>query len=39
MTGAPTMKVFPTLQQFMPQVDLQEGIHRTADWYRSEGLL
>ena len=25
--------------QFAPQVDLQEGIHRTADWYRSEGLL
>jgi len=24
---------------FAPQVDLEEGIHRTADWYRSEGLL
>ena len=25
--------------QFAPQVDLEEGIHRTAGWYRSEGLL
>jgi len=24
---------------FAPQVDLEEGIRRTADWYRSEGLL
>ena len=24
---------------FAPKVDLEEGIHRTADWYRSEGLL
>jgi nucleoside-diphosphate-sugar epimerase len=24
---------------FAPKVDLQEGIKRTADWYRSEGLL
>lgn len=24
---------------FAPQVDLEEGIKRTADWYRSEGLL
>jgi nucleoside-diphosphate-sugar epimerase len=24
---------------FAPQVDLEEGIHQTADWYRSEGLL
>ena len=24
---------------FAPKVDLEEGIHRTADWYRAEGLL
>jgi nucleoside-diphosphate-sugar epimerase len=24
---------------FAPKVDLEEGIHRTAEWYRSEGLL
>jgi dihydroflavonol-4-reductase len=24
---------------FVPKVDLEEGIHRTAEWYRSEGLL
>ena len=24
---------------FAPKVDLEEGIHRTVDWYRSEGLL
>jgi nucleoside-diphosphate-sugar epimerase len=24
---------------FAPRVDLSEGIHRTADWYRREGLL
>jgi nucleoside-diphosphate-sugar epimerase len=24
---------------FAPKVDLEEGIHRTADWYRREGLL
>lgn len=24
---------------YSPAVDLEEGIHRTADWYRSEGLL
>lgn len=24
---------------FAPQVDLEEGIHRTADWYRAERLL
>ena len=24
---------------FQPRVDLQEGIRRTADWYRAEGLL
>ncbi|MEO7133380.1 MAG: NAD-dependent epimerase/dehydratase family protein [Vicinamibacterales bacterium] len=24
---------------YSPQVDLEEGIRRTADWYRSEGLL
>ena len=24
---------------FAPKVDLEEGIQRTADWYRSEGLL
>jgi nucleoside-diphosphate-sugar epimerase len=24
---------------FAPKVGLEEGIHRTADWYRSEGLL
>ncbi|MDO8677492.1 MAG: NAD-dependent epimerase/dehydratase family protein [Acidobacteriota bacterium] len=24
---------------FAPKVDLEEGIHRTADWYRSEGWL
>lgn len=24
---------------FAPRVDLEEGIHRTAQWYRSEGLL
>ena len=24
---------------FAPQVDLEAGIKRTADWYRSEGLL
>jgi dihydroflavonol-4-reductase len=24
---------------FAPQIDLEEGIKRTADWYRSEGLL
>lgn len=24
---------------FVPKVDLEEGIKRTADWYRSEGLL
>ena len=24
---------------FAPKIDLEEGIHRTADWYRSEGLL
>jgi dihydroflavonol-4-reductase len=24
---------------YAPKVDLEEGIHRTAEWYRSEGLL
>ena len=24
---------------FAPKVDLEEGIHRTAEWYRKEGLL
>jgi len=24
---------------FAPQVDLEEGIHRTAEWYRKEGLI
>ena len=24
---------------FVPKIDLEEGIHRTAAWYRSEGLL
>ena len=24
---------------FAPKVDLEDGIHRTADWYRAEGLL
>ena len=24
---------------FAPEVDLEEGIHRTAAWYRKEGLL
>lgn len=24
---------------FRPQVDLQEGIHRTAEWYRDQGML